>query len=580
MSRRDPRAGDDSGSVSLEFVLLTPVLVILVVLMLWAGGTGQARLVADLAAEEAVTAAALCCDSGDEDRQERVVEAILSGRPELSRLCIAEPRPLGDRFVSHSAVALGAEEGDAPGGVSVLAVGFSCETDGGVGGPGAIFGNTEIRGRASEVVLLSPEKAQGDATRPVLTVADVATDERFDSLTFVLELSRPVAPGREISLFYRLHPFEADPASVLNAEPAVTGDQPFDFCAASVQDILDGGGTYDPAAFAGRQRDYLKTTGNLLIPRGETSETVSVPILDDCLHEADESFRLELYNENEEDVLIVRGEAVGTIRDDDGPPFVAFSDTSETLREDAADRRLTLDIALLSPTQPDHHPTISVFPVSGTVVTYDDDATASGSPDGVCPPDFVAIASDDPAGAFPNLLEGRGNQVVVEILDDDIYEGEEFFEVRLHSANGAVLGPDGVVRVTIRDDDPQPFLAFIDSNGARLGSFSVPEDAGEVRLAVGLVDRSRNRTSSGIWETFSVSFDDRGGATGGQDYEPGAESGGTIAPCADVSDLPEIAFTIVDDNRREPDEWFLLRLTSDNGTAKAAQISVTIEDND
>ena len=140
------RRTDDSGSAALEFVILTPVLTLLVLFLLWAGGTGHARLAADLAAEEAATAAALCCDAGDEERRERVVEAILSGKPELSRLCVTEPHPLEDRYVSQSTFRLTTADGVTGSGVGVLTVGFGCETDGGVGGPGTIFSSVEIRG--------------------------------------------------------------------------------------------------------------------------------------------------------------------------------------------------------------------------------------------------------------------------------------------------------------------------------------------------------------------------------------------------------------------------------------------------
>ncbi len=69
--------GGDAGSVPLELVLLVPVLVLLTLFVLWAGRGGRAGLTADLAAEEAATAAALCCEEGqafESDRDALVAE--------------------------------------------------------------------------------------------------------------------------------------------------------------------------------------------------------------------------------------------------------------------------------------------------------------------------------------------------------------------------------------------------------------------------------------------------------------------------------------------------------------------------
>ena len=105
LRRAGHRRRAEAGTSSYELVLLMPVLVLMVLFVLWAGRTGQARLAADLAAEEAVTAAAVCCGPDEIDRREQVVDAILNGRPELDFLCIHGARPLdgAERFVSDTA---------------------------------------------------------------------------------------------------------------------------------------------------------------------------------------------------------------------------------------------------------------------------------------------------------------------------------------------------------------------------------------------------------------------------------------------------------------------------------------------
>ena len=69
--------------MSLELVLLVPVLVLMTVFVLWAGRGGRAALTADLAAEEAATVAALCCEEGPGGAAERetLVEDMLEAPP-------------------------------------------------------------------------------------------------------------------------------------------------------------------------------------------------------------------------------------------------------------------------------------------------------------------------------------------------------------------------------------------------------------------------------------------------------------------------------------------------------------------
>ena len=88
--------------MSLELVLLVPVLVLLTVFVLWAGRGGRAALTADLAAEEAATAAALCCEE-DRERGKR-------GARRWSRTCSTR----GPGWASCVSAGLGPMLGTAP----------------------------------------------------------------------------------------------------------------------------------------------------------------------------------------------------------------------------------------------------------------------------------------------------------------------------------------------------------------------------------------------------------------------------------------------------------------------------------
>ena len=166
-----PGRSGEAGTVSLELVLLVPVLVLLTVFVLWAGRGGRAALTADLAAEEAATVAALCCEedeAGAADR-EALVEDMLEARPGLGFLCIGGPRPNAgggsDKFLSEHWLEF--EPGRDTGGVGVLGVQFLCESDGAVAPLRGLFPTVTFHGQAAEVVQREPRLVVGFDRHPL-----------------------------------------------------------------------------------------------------------------------------------------------------------------------------------------------------------------------------------------------------------------------------------------------------------------------------------------------------------------------------------------------------------------------------
>ena len=263
-----------AGSAAVEFVVLAPLLVLLVLLVLWAGRSGRAGLVADLAAEEAATAAALCCEEDDVEGRERVVREMLEARPGLDFLCIGGARPAGERFVSESSLYFDPSDGGSIGGVSVLSVGVECVTDGAVAPFRALFPQVTFEGRASEVVRLSsPVDASG---LPTLEVDDARASEADGFATFDVWLHQP------------------QPADVSVAWWVVE---------------------QDGQATAGV--DYVVVSGVVTVFSRDRMASVRVPIIDDTLDESEETFLLVLSNPS--GVSLDRPAAVGTIVDDDPP---------------------------------------------------------------------------------------------------------------------------------------------------------------------------------------------------------------------------------------------------------------------
>lgn len=249
-------SGERGAAAPLELVLVTPVLILLVLFVLWAGRGSRAGLVADLAAEEAAVVASLCCgnESGPAAAAERetVVRQVLSARPGLDFLCIGGPQPRalegGDRFVDEKWLgAFEQESRDATQGVGVIGVRFECETDGAVAPLAGLFPTVGFYGQAAEVIAIPP--------RPLLSVTDADTDEDTGRLEFRITLSAPSA--QDMTVHYKTE---------------------------------TGGG--DHKAIAGD--DYTPVDDSLQIPARKLSDLIEVEIAPDSDLEEPETFLLDL----------------------------------------------------------------------------------------------------------------------------------------------------------------------------------------------------------------------------------------------------------------------------------------------
>ena len=97
------RRRGERGMIALEAVVVTPVLILMVLLVLWAGRMGRIEARADSVAAEAATAAAAACQresncAGDLREMEGLAQAVIAYKdwPQLSCLGGVEPpeRPL------------------------------------------------------------------------------------------------------------------------------------------------------------------------------------------------------------------------------------------------------------------------------------------------------------------------------------------------------------------------------------------------------------------------------------------------------------------------------------------------------
>jgi chitinase len=172
--------------------------------------------------------------------------------------------------------------------------------------------------------------------------------------------------------------------------------------------------------------DYAATNGTASFAVGQTSTTVSVPVLGDALAERDERFEVRLTSAA--GAWITDGSGIGTIVNDD--TSVAINDVSVT--EGNSGTKLATF-------------TIERYGVmAGNAQVYWD--TVDGS---------ATIAGNDYVPAFGLVYFVAGEtskQVSVTVPGDTLPEADETFSVQLSEPTGATLG-DATGVGTITDDD-------------------------------------------------------------------------------------------------------------------------------
>ena len=193
----------------------------------------------------------------------------------------------------------------------------------------------------------------------------------------------------------------------------------------------DGSG--DTAAIAGE--DYTAASGALTIPAGETTGTITMMVMDDDLHENDETLTVQL--SNAPDARLVESSATGTIKNDDFDQEVEIW----TL---ATDRNLTegeTAMFTLRRQPPDGGvppPGFGVAPLTVNIgVSQDGDFIAGDPPATVTFPANhlyaqLRVPTEDDQTAEPNgsvtvrLADGSGysrgnlNQATVNLQDNDV----------------------------------------------------------------------------------------------------------------------------------------------------------------
>jgi DNA repair protein RadC/predicted transport protein len=280
--------------------------------------------------------------------------------------------------------------------------------------------------------------------------------------------------------------------------------------------------------------DYEETIVTVIIPAGETTGEVVIPIEDDELDEDDEIFTVNgTVTSGNTDNDTAQGEI--TIVDNDDAPTVTIEDV--IVDEDAG--TVTIPVTLSNPS--DEDTVIEIVTTTGTAGEDDYEET------------IVTVII--PAG------ETTG-EVVIPIEDDELDEDDEIFTVNGTVTSGNTDNDTAQGEITIVDNDDAPTVTIED--------VIVDEDAGTVTIPVTLSNPSDEDTVIEIVTTT--------GTAGEDDYEETIVT--VIIPAGETTG--EVVIPIEDDEIDEDDEIFTVNgtVTSGNTDNDTAQGEITIVDND
>jgi VCBS repeat-containing protein len=292
-------------------------------------------------------------------------------------------------------------------------------------------------------------------------------------------------------------------------ENAGTATYTVTLSAASGQTVTVNYSTTAGTATAGS--DYTTTTGTLTFTPGTTSLTFTVPILEDALDEAGETYTATISAPS--NATIGTASVTTSITDNDPTPSLAVGDV--TVNESAGTMTFTVTLSA----------------ASGQTVTVNY-ATADGT----------AVAGSDYTAQSGTLTFAPGvttQTITVPIINDTIDELAELFFVNLASPTNATIS-DAQAISTIVDNDNAPTISTVSAATQTEGT--------------ALVHTVTLSNASSVATTFAYSLGG-GTATSGVDYDAGATfsngvtlSGGVLIVPAGVTSftvtVPSIQDTI------------------------------------
>lgn len=335
--------------------------------------------------------------------------------------------------------------------------------------------------------------------------------------------------------------FESPPPSGVEGDVGSTSELDFvvKLSNPSVQEVTVDFATADFTAVDGF--DYSATDGTLVFEPGDTQHTITVTIVGDGTDEADEEFDVDLSLPS--NATLGDFGSTGTIEDDDDPPVATIND-AQLAEADAGTTDMTF--------------TVSLSEASGLTVTVDF-ATVDGT----------AVDPDDYTDTLDTVTFDPGETtktITIDVVDDDLDEPNETFDVELSDPTNATLGASSTGTGTILDDDVVPTLAINDVTVTEGNSGTT-----EMTFTVTISDDYPVDVTAD-WATSE------GTATDPEDF---TTSSGTVTFASGTTTSQTITVPIVGDTLDEPAQTLTVTMSSpENATLADATGTGTISDDD
>ncbi|MBW4520762.1 MAG: pre-peptidase C-terminal domain-containing protein [Scytolyngbya sp. HA4215-MV1] len=286
---------------------------------------------------------------------------------------------------------------------------------------------------------------------------------------------------------------------------------------------------------------------------GETTQTVTITLVDDAIPELDETIALSLANFDNGGIVGTQSTAVLTITNDDPAPVYDFSAATYTYAENSAPNTVTVTINRSGNT----------IIASTLNLVLDPGATNPATP-GV---DFTA-------GPIPvSFAAGQTSQTItIALVDDAIPELDETIALSLANFdNAGTVGTQGTAVLTITNDDPSPVYEF------SAATYTYAENSAPGTVTV-IINRTGN---TNIASTLNLVLDP--GAT--NPATPGIDfTAGPIPVNFAIGDTTQtVTIDLIDDALPEFDETIALSMANfDNlgsaGTQSTAILTITNDD--
>lgn len=294
--------------------------------------------------------------------------------------------------------------------------------------------------------------------------------------------------------------------------------------------------TYNTADYTAKAGQDYTSVGprDVVFAPGETSKTISVPVLGDIIDENDEYFRVQI---SASGAIVTRAQALVYILDDDEQ--LPVLDIQSVTAPEGTGGTTAFNF------------TVTVTPGSGKSITVQY-TTLDGT---------AKAGSDYTAKSGTLTIPGGSNGTIsIPVIADPYLESGEYFSVKLSNPTNATLGQT-LARGTITDDDSKPGISISNVNVAEGGD------------AVFTVTTTRQ-----VSRAYTVAYATADGtAKAGQDYT--ATSGILTIPAGATS--ATITVPTTNDPLAEVPETFTVNLSSpSNGILADGQGVGTITSDD